>query len=424
MADYADRERYIPYRRSDVVEMCLREGRLPSEEAESFRELCRILQSLFHFEFHERLESLKDSYAPFNPDADTRRIREVSGAELAASQASLVRGLTEVLNAANYERVTQEDLERALAEESLFKIRLHVDFEDFEEVIFFARGRSTAKETLRRFLGLGKQELEFVNLSRVLIYVKFKKQAWFDAAGRKDLFFRPGSTIIKLFQDVPAADLEMLFPNTEVRMKPVDKLLIGVPAAIGGIAVVATKLLGTIFLVASLVAFWLGLSRQSVRIDQGALVALAIGLATLGGYVIKQISNFKARKLKFMKTLSDSLYFKNLDNNAGVLNHLFDAAEEEECKEAILGYYFLLTSERGLSEPELDDVIEDWFERKWGCRIDFEADDALHKLVRLELVSRGGEILRARPLAEAKSRLDYIWDNYFDYNREPVAPVS
>ena len=45
-----------------------------------------------------------------------------------------------------------------------------------------------------------------------------------------------------------------------------------------------------------------------------------------------------------MKALSDNLYFKNLDNNAGVFYHLIDAAEEEEFKEAVLAYYFLLTA--------------------------------------------------------------------------------
>ena len=47
-----------------------------------------------------------------------------------------------------------------------------------------------------------------------------------------------------------------------------------------------------------------------------------------------------------MKALADSLYFKNLDNNAGVFHHLVDAAEEEEFKEAVLAYYFLLTAEK------------------------------------------------------------------------------
>ena len=85
--------------------------------------------------------------------------------------------------------------------------------------------------------------------------------------------------------------------------------------------------------------------RTNHLIDQQHLIALALGLATLGGFLFKQINKFKSRKIKFMKALSDNLYFKNLDNNAGVFHHLVDTAEEEEFKEAILAYYFLLIEE-------------------------------------------------------------------------------
>ena len=98
-----------------------------------------------------------------------------------------------------------------------------------------------------------------------------------------------------MFRNVPRADLEMLFPNTEVRMKTVDKLMIGVPAAASGVALLVTKLGPTLFLVGSLVAFWLGIHDREVTLDQGALLALAAGLGTLGGFLFKQFSNFKNR---------------------------------------------------------------------------------------------------------------------------------
>jgi hypothetical protein len=117
-----------------------------------------------------------------------------------------------------------------------------------------------------------------------------------------------------------------------------------------------------------------------------------------------------------MKALSDNLYFKNLDNNAGVFYHLIDAAEEEEVKEAVLAYFFLWKENRYVEKEALDDLIENWFENRWNCRINFEIDDALKKLERLELVTREGNALRCLPLAEAKQKLDHIWDNYFTYN--------
>jgi hypothetical protein len=416
MADKHDRERFIPFRKADIVDMCIADSRLNDGGKKEFREFAQILQSLFHFEFHRRLETLKNCYAPFNPDSDTRLIADISEEEKMRSQKELVAEMTAVLQAANFERITAENLEQALEEESLFKIRLEVDFEDFEGVIFFRRGKSVQHETLRQLYGLRKKEIEFTNYDRVAIYLKFKELAYFEARNRKNLMFVPGSTIIKLFQNVPQADLEMLFPNSRVRMKTIDKLVIGVPAAISGIIVVATKLGASLILVGSVIAFWLGFGREEVELNQKHLIALGAGLGTLGGFLFRQIGKFKNRKIKFMKALSDNLYFKNLDNNLGVFHHLIDAAEEEEVKEAILGYFFLLTAGRALTRKELDQRIERWFADQWNCDLDFEIEDALQKLLRLELVVSNGDLLEAKPLPEAKKQLDDIWDNYFQYN--------
>jgi len=168
---------------------------------------------------------------------------------------------------------------------------------DFEEVIFYQRGESTKEETLVKYFGLKKEPITFTNYERVAIYIKFKEEAYFKAKKQKNLYFTPGSTIIKLFQNVPKADLEMLFPNSEVRMKTVDKLIIGIPAAVSGIVVIATKLGASILLIASVISFWLGLTKKEVKIEQQHLIALALGLATLGGFLFKQINKFKNRKL-------------------------------------------------------------------------------------------------------------------------------
>ena len=416
MTEDHHRSRFIPFRKADIVDMCIRDAGLTGDGIEEFRQFSLILEALFHFEFQRRLETLKNSYAPFNPDTDTRLLAEVSGKERKLLQKQLVDEMTAVLNAANFERITAEDLAQALAEESLFKIRLEVDFDDFEDVIFFRRGESIREETLRQIGGLRKKTFFFTSYDRVAVYVKFKDADYFQDRRRKNLPFVPGTTIIKLFHNVPKADLEMLFPNSTVRMKTVDKLIIGVPAAVSGIILLFTKLGASLILIAAVISFWLGFGNEEVRLSQKHLIALGAGLGTLGGFMFRQINKFKNRKIKFMKTLSENLYFKNLDNNIGVFFHLIDAAEEEEFKEAVLAYYFLLTAERPQSQNELDNRIEKWFEQYWNCSLNFEIDDALKKMERLELVSRDGVKLCALPLAEAKRRLDFIWDNYFAFN--------
>jgi len=386
--------------------MCLQEARLPAP-ADDFRQLSYMLDQIFHFEFHRVIEALKNAYADLDPDRDTRR-PDIAHQPAAQSFVKLLDGL---LEKANYERVTESDLQQALAESSLFKIRLHVEFADFSEVSLFARGVSSRRAELPTWFGLGTKTVEFTNYDRVVLYIRIRD----GYQHSKDDFAscRAGDTLLKLFRNVPKADLEMLFPNTRVRMRLLDKLLIGIPALVSGGIVLSTKLGASLVLLGSLLGYWLGVSNQPAQLNQAGIMVLLAGLVALGGYLWKQFSNFKNRKLRFMQALTQNLYFKNLDNNAGVFHRLANDAEEEESKEAILAYYFLLTAERRLSKAELDRSIESWFEARWNQRVDFEIDDALAKLLALGLVQESEGRLAAVAIEDAIRLLDRRWDNYF-----------
>lgn len=106
-------------------------------------------------------------------------------------------------------------------------------------------------------------------------------------------------------------------------------------------------------MLAGLFGYWLGFSSKEVTINSQHLIALGVGAGVLGGFIFKEWSKFKNRKLRFMKALADNLYFKNLDNNSGVFHHLIDSAEEE-CKEAILAYYFLVIERGFMTSEHLD----------------------------------------------------------------------
>jgi hypothetical protein len=71
MAEYADRERFIPVGKADLVDRLAHSRMVPPHSRETFLLFAKILDSIFHFEFHEQTESLKESYRPFNPDSDT-----------------------------------------------------------------------------------------------------------------------------------------------------------------------------------------------------------------------------------------------------------------------------------------------------------------------------------------------------------------
>lgn len=392
---------------------------VPAAERDAFRAFANLLASLVHHRFRTRLEALKDTYHPFDPDVDTVEVTELDAAGRRTLQQLLVDELTALAEDANFARISRDDLGRAFAEESLLKVRLEADFDDFEQVLFYRRGESTREEEIRSLFGLRRRAIAFTSYGKVLVYVKFKDAAHFTARGRKieRLPFTPGSTIIKLFQDVPRADLEMLFPNAQVRMRRIDKLLIGVPAVVSGAVVIATKLITALVPVLLLLAFWLGARREPVELDRAQLVALVAALAAFGGFLVRQVTKFKNRKIAFMKALSDNLYFRNLDNDAGVFHHLLDAAEEEETKEALLAYHFLRRADGPLTPEELDGRIEGWFRERWAATFDFEVADGVDKLRELRLVEgAAGGRLAAVPLDEALRRLDETWDEVFAYH--------
>jgi hypothetical protein len=401
-----NRQHFIPFRKNDVVQMCVHDGQLAGQE-QHFRHFHRLLERIFHLEFHSNIEALKHAYAPIDPDCDTRLLDTNNTVE----QGEFVGLLKNLLDKANYQAVTEQDLRHAMAESSMFKIRLSVEMSEFSEVLLFCRGESVRTETVYRFAGRFPKQIEFLNYERVVVYIRFRD----DYAQDDDspAHCRPGASMLKLFRNVPRADMEMLFPNTQVRMRLLDKLLIGIPAIVSGGIIATTKLAGSLLLVGSLIGFWLGVHSQPVELNKPALLVLLAGVGALGAYFWKQFNVFKNRKLQFMQSLTQNLYFKNLDNNAGVFYRLANDAEEEECKEALLAYYFLLVTAQPMEKGVLDKTIEDWFESKWQCRLDFDIGDALDKLLTLGLITESQGMFSASPLSSAIEMLKKWADNYF-----------
>jgi len=400
---HRDRERFIPVTKSELVALLTDHG-LTSDEKLGFRKFCKLLQSIYHFRFHEELEYLKDHYFPFDPDRGGATRRRFSAATLRDCEHKVAQKLDEVLTAANYEQVSEEDLEHALGEASLFKIAVAVDFDDFAECLLYRRGLSVKEVPVTKWF-LWKDRMQVPVFERVAMLVKFKDHSHFAGKRGKKLSCEPGGMIIKLFKNVPRADLEMLFPNVRIRMRWQDLLLLGAGAVGGGVGVLLKAGAG---LVAMAAVLWY-LARSMVgggtmpELMPGQVAAMIGGITALGmigAFVWKQLNTYRFRMISFMKALADNLYFKNLDNNVGVFHHLIDAAEEEECKEAMLAYHFLLRSDRTMTAKALDRAIEQWLENKLQVPVDFEVEDALRKLTALGLCRQVGADGAGRPLLD------------------------
>ncbi|WOJ94624.1 TMEM143 family protein [Congregibacter variabilis] len=374
--------RFIPFRRSDLLQMLRSEARLGALQERAFEDSVLTIGETFRNDFHDSRQALKDCYAVLDPDADTRQFPDGASSQDAAVE-ELKDRLAVLLNRGNYEALTEAQLKKAFRSKSLFQIRLRVDLKDFDDLMLFCRGSSERTETVTLFFGLIKRQVRFLNYDRVVLFLRFA-----DRGVKTDKDFSPGRVMIKLFQNVPDADLEMLFPNTRVAMRWTDRLLIGVPALASGAIVATTKLAAPLVLLGTLGGFWLGLHSEPVTLDKRGLVVLGAGMAALGAYLWKQWSSYRNRKERFRQTLTRDLYFKLLDNNAGVLLRVLDDAEDSECKEAFVALYFLLAEARPLSAQKLDELIEDWFAKRWHARLDFEIEDALQKLEHIGLAQK------------------------------------
>ena len=77
-----------------------------------------------------------------NPDRDTRKVDVFT----TGAGSDFVAQLEQTLDKANYERVTQEVISAAMEESSLFKLKIDINFYDFDEAVLFARGEGEREE--------------------------------------------------------------------------------------------------------------------------------------------------------------------------------------------------------------------------------------------------------------------------------------
>ena len=165
-----------------------------------------------------------------------------------------------------------------------------------------------------------------------------------------------------------------------------------------------------------------GVSIALWKIVQSAFIVAAAGFfSSIGflmlvggtvGYGVRSFYGYLNTKQKYQLNLTQSLYYQNLDNNAGTLYRLVDEAEEQENREAILAYYYLWrrAPHEGFSGDELDREIESLLCVAAGHDVDFEVADALAKLSRLKLADQSSDgRWTAVPIEEATARLKTQW---------------
>ena len=154
------RERFIPVRKGEIIAALLAEPKLAEPAAQSeFRQLCKLVASIFHYEHFEELERLKDAYHHFNPHHPGSRTPPAK-----RHMPIFVATLRRVLTRANFIEVTAEEMARAAREHALFEVEVRAATDDYRDVLFFRRGRHRERVERREWMGLRVAALRYRRL--------------------------------------------------------------------------------------------------------------------------------------------------------------------------------------------------------------------------------------------------------------------
>jgi hypothetical protein len=403
------RESYIPIRKASLLDALAKTPGLDDAAKAKFAAAGRLLGALLHHRAFERLEALKALYDPFDPDAALAEAKGDKAALLQALEAMLARAAFEELSIAQV--LVGRDLD------TLQDVRIKHQDAGIGRVRFFVRGARPETVVPRRWWGLVKKKVGTEIYDDLVVIAELKPPEAFADEKEVKRFARlrrgarAGAILLRHFGDTPRTDLASLHPGAEPTMKRRDQLILGVPAVAGG-APLLLQLANAapIIFVTLAAAFGVQGALTQDRL-QHALAALS-GIVALGAFLMRQRLKFNAQRLDYQKKLSDTVYFHTIANNAGMLDGLMAAAEQQDLKEALIAWRVLLSA-GPLTRDDLDKACEAWLADRFALSVDFEIGDALNKLIELGLVRAEGDRFAAIGAAEGLQRLDGVWDAEF-----------
>jgi hypothetical protein len=412
------RETFLPVTREALIERLTRAEVWPKGMGYQARRFFRYLDYWRRQAYSARLLALEHSYEPFSPDSDLLITRTYTPEERTSMQHRLVGQVRELLEHANFTRVDPARIAMILTPDSHYGLNLEVDLAAFDELEIYFRGATKRKQVRRNVkrLYLTKEEFDVPIFQRLFILFKLKpaekriseimaqkdcsREAAEKAYRRIRALLPPEISTdyvyLKLFKNMPRTDLEMVFPNTRVRFRMLDKLKLGVTT--GGS--VGMGVIGTV-------------GKIAVATNPVALAGAVFGL---GGIAIRQAMNFINQRNRYMVTMAQNLYFHAMADNRGVMTLLADRAAEEDVKEDMLLYCVL--AKETVNERELDDVdraVEQYLLNTFGVNADFDVRDALGRLEADGIVQRLPDgTLATLPPEAASTRIDAHWDGLLD----------
>lgn len=368
--------RFVPVRAADLERLLTQDaGRFGLTQL-GLADVLRAIRTAIEQEacsFHSELE---EAYAHFNPDRETLRLKDLEATGDQAAYEDLLRRLSYLLDKANYEQLEDIGIAETIRRASTNRIQVRIRPELVDRLDLWVRGHGSTPTKHRTW----RHPLKGIEVQTPV----FKRMAV--VARLKD----DPHVMIKLFKDIPVAEVEALLPHAEVTMTLLDRVkLFGSTAGVmGGMAMKLAK-----------VAIALAYFTQILWI-------VVIGVGTIA---LRTFFGYRNAKTSRDWRRTQRLYFQNLGNNASALQQLLASVKQEELKEAYLAY--ALASDSGgasLSKNGLRRRVEAYLAEKLNAEVDFDVDDAVETITRLNLWKRDGSQQVLPPDEALRELRDYL----------------
>jgi Protein of unknown function (DUF3754) len=415
-------ESFIPVPRSEITAKLSRPELWAPGQAGEVKRFFRYLTAWRHITYNELLDRLDSSYDLFSPDSDIRVDLERAQDDVTKIRTEFLTLMRRLLVHANFTEIPRAALTSLLTRESVYGLDLHVDFDDYEEIMVFWRGNATNTRIKRLPIRFWKRkEIEYPVYRRLFLLLKLKakdkrlqemmredgislKKARKQLAARRKMLpvnADDEAIYVKIFKDIPHADMEMMFPNTRVKMRGKDKWWLSVTAggSLGGAIVgPAIKIMA---------------ATSMLALSPMTMVMAGLGLA---GVASRQVGNVMSQRRQYMAVLAQNLYFHTLADNRAAITLLASRAEEEDVKEEMLLYSVLAKEHVSKHElTDLKDAIVGYLQREYQVTVDFDVEEALGRLIKDKIVTvQPDGSLKALSPADGIAHLDSLWDGYLD----------
>jgi hypothetical protein len=381
-----DCRHFIPVTGPELLELFRADATLEDAQRAAVGRVADRIAMAHHQAMHAKLAELSEAYRPFDPDTDSVTLKPLSAEQKQHRLNDLFSDLNWLLDRAHFRHLGRQEMEPHLREASEWGIRMRVDFSAFDHVALFVRGDGYETRKLRNWRTLYQEtEVEVPVYRRLVVVLKLRAHPALGPGVDTEHVF------LKLFKDIPRDDVDMLLPGARVQMNLLDRGKIGV-GVLSGLATMTFKMFNE-------------LSHLVTHLTMSESATLGL-LGGLFGYGFKSYSDYRTTEQAYHLSLTRSLYFQNLDSNAGVLARLIGEAEEQQTRTALLAYHTLghLIGTDGATAEQLEMAMGLFLDRYAQVPLLCQPGEPAALLRALGLVEVDGDRLRAVPLERALSR--------------------